>query len=191
MTGTRLSKKEVSEMIIRRAEEKDIEGILKLLSQVLEVHAAIRPDLFISGRTKYTHEELSEMVEDDSRPIYVALENESDEAETENLEEKGFETGDSIKNSEVLGYAFCILKEEPGANCVYPHNEVYIDDLCVDEFVRGKDVAKEIYEFVKKEASAMGYDYLTLNVWEGNVPATKFYQKMGMTPRKTMMECKL
>ncbi len=179
-------------MYIRRAEEQDIDGILRLLSQVLEVHAAIRPDLFISGRTKYTHEELSKMVVDDERPIYVAFEG---DAKTENSDKDTSDKDTSDKEAsaeiDVLGYAFCVLKDEPAANCVYPHREVYIDDLCVDESVRGKDVAKSIYEYVKKEASALGYDYITLNVWEGNVPATKFYEKMGMTPRKTMMECKL
>ena len=44
-------------MYIRRAIEKDIDRILELLSQVLEVHANARPDIFISGKTKYTNDE--------------------------------------------------------------------------------------------------------------------------------------
>ena len=48
-------------MIIRRACEGDTESILNLLSQVLEVHAWIRPDLFISGTTKYSAEDLARM----------------------------------------------------------------------------------------------------------------------------------
>lgn len=39
---------------IRRAEEKDIKKVMDLLSQVLEIHAKIRPDVFVSGTTKYT-----------------------------------------------------------------------------------------------------------------------------------------
>ena len=38
---------------IRRAEEKDIKKVMDLLSQVLEIHAKIRPDVFVSGTTKY------------------------------------------------------------------------------------------------------------------------------------------
>lgn len=41
-------------MLIRRAEEKDIPKVIELLNQVLELHAVIRPDIFISGTTKYT-----------------------------------------------------------------------------------------------------------------------------------------
>ena len=43
-------------MNIRRATDKDIADVLRLLSQVLEVHAAIRPDIFVSGTTKYSEE---------------------------------------------------------------------------------------------------------------------------------------
>ena len=49
-------------MSIRRAEEKDIEGIRKLLYQVNQVHADGRPDLFKSGGIKYTEDELKEII---------------------------------------------------------------------------------------------------------------------------------
>lgn len=42
------------ELNIRKAEPRDIPRILELLLQVLEVHAAGRPDLFKSGTTKYS-----------------------------------------------------------------------------------------------------------------------------------------
>ena len=41
-------------MNIRKAEEKDIPRLLALLGQVLQIHAEIRPDIFIPGTTKYT-----------------------------------------------------------------------------------------------------------------------------------------
>jgi hypothetical protein len=45
-------------MTIRLAQEKDIPKIIDLLQQVLEVHAKIRPDIFISGTTKYSFEDV-------------------------------------------------------------------------------------------------------------------------------------
>lgn len=59
-------------MNIRRANENDIPRLIELLEQVLQIHADIRPDIFIPGTTKYTNEELSQMIKDDTRPIYVA-----------------------------------------------------------------------------------------------------------------------
>ena len=49
-------------MNIRRAKEKDIERVMELLGQVLQIHADIRPDIFIPGTTKYTKDELAEMI---------------------------------------------------------------------------------------------------------------------------------
>ena len=34
-------------MTIRKAQEKDISRIIELLGQVLQIHAEIRPDIFI------------------------------------------------------------------------------------------------------------------------------------------------
>ena len=60
-------------MIIRKAEEKDIPRILELLKQVLQIHADIRPDIFIPGTTKYTINELAELLKNKEKPIYVAV----------------------------------------------------------------------------------------------------------------------
>lgn len=46
-------------MTIRKAEEKDILRIIELLEQVLQIHADIRPDIFIPGTTKYTNNEFT------------------------------------------------------------------------------------------------------------------------------------
>ena len=49
-------------MKIRRAEEKDIPNMMELLGQVLQIHAEIRPDIFIPGTTKYTVDELAALL---------------------------------------------------------------------------------------------------------------------------------
>jgi len=64
-------------MNIRKAEEKDIPRLLALLGQVLQIHAEIRPDIFIPGTTKYTVCELAELLKQEDKPIYVAV-NEED-----------------------------------------------------------------------------------------------------------------
>ena len=58
-------------MIIRKAKEKDIPRILELLEQVLQIHADIRPDIFIPGTTKYTIDELRELLKHKEKPIYT------------------------------------------------------------------------------------------------------------------------
>ncbi len=161
-----IKEKGVHKMQIRRAEEKDIERISELLAQVLEIHAGIRPDIFISGTTKYTYDELCGMIKDDNKPIYVAV-NEQDR---------------------VLGYAFCAIKNQPFSNNMVPFKSLFIDDLCVDADTRGMHVGSALFEFAKEEAKRLGCYELTLNVWEGNDSARHFYEKMGMKPKETQME---
>lgn len=156
-------------MVIRRAVENDINRIMELLSQVLEIHAAIRPDIFIPGTTKYTYDELAQMLKDDKKPIYVAADD----------------------NDRVIGYAFCALKEQPFSNNMVQFTSLFIDDLCVDKDARGMSVGRKMFEFVKVEAKRLGCHELTLNVWEGNDSARHFYDKMGMMPKETQMELKI
>ena len=153
-------------MNIRLAEEKDIDSVIKLLTQVLNIHAKIRPDIFIGGTTKYTKEELMEIFNDANRPVYVAVD----------------------ENDSVMGYAFCIKKKQPFSTIMVPFDSLFIDDLCVDQNIRGKHVGQKIFEHVKEEAKKMGCYEVTLNVWEGNDTARRFYEKMGMVPKETQME---
>lgn len=153
-------------MEIRRAKDKDINKILELLSQVCNVHADLRPDLFIHGGTKYSSDDLKEIIRDDKRPIYVAV----DDSDT------------------VLGYCFCVFKEPATSKCIKPFSEIYIDDLCVDQAARRQHVAQNLFAYVKEEAKQLGCYEITLNVWEGNDSARTFYEKMGMKPKETMME---
>lgn len=153
-------------MKIRRAVYKDIAKVSELLSQVLEIHASIRPDIFISGTTKYTNEEFANIIKDDNRPVYVAVDD----------------------NDEVLGYVFCILKEQPFSNNMVPFKTLFIDDLCVDSNTRGMHIGQSLFEYVKEEAKRLGCYEVTLNVWEGNDNAKRFYEKMGLKPKETQME---
>ena len=153
-------------MIIRKAEEKDIPRIIELLGQVLQIHADIRPDIFIPGTTKYTADELTELLKNEKNPIYVAA-NEADIC---------------------VGYAFCQLREQPFSNNMVPFKSLFIDDLCVDQQARGQHIGERLFEHVKNEAKQKGCYEVTLNVWTGNISAEKFYEKMGMKTKKKQME---
>ena len=65
---------------------------------------------------------------------------------------------------------------------------LYIDDLCVDEALRGKHIGKELYEAALVLAKDNGCYNLTLNVWSCNPSALKFYESQGLMPQKICME---
>ena len=153
-------------MIIERAQIKDMEGINKLLKQVLMVHHNGRPDLFKADVKKYSDEELAAIIEDDSRPIFVAR------------DEQGV----------VMGYAFCVYQQYVNNNILTDVKTLYIDDLCVDETLRGQHVGKQLYAYVLAFAKENGFYNVTLNVWSCNEGAMKFYEKCGLKPQKVGME---
>ena len=152
-------------MTIRRAEKIDIDGINKLLRQVLDIHHNGRPDIFKADAKKYTDSELEEILCDDTRPVFVA-----------------FEDGN------VLGYAFCVFVQHKDNNILTDVKSLYIDDICVDENIRGKHIGSSLYSYVLDFAKASGCYNITLNVWSCNPTAIAFYEKCGMMPQKIVME---
>ena len=155
-----------SKMKIRKAEEKDIPRLLALLGQVLQIHAEIRPDIFISGTTKYTVGQLAELLKQEDKPIYVAVD----------------------EDDVCRGYAFCQLKEQPFSTNMVPFKSLFIDDLCVDRQARGQHIGESLFEYVKQQAKELGCYEVTLNVWAGNTSAEHFYEKMGMKTEERQME---
>lgn len=91
-------------------------------------------------------------------------------------------------NDSVLGYAFCIFEQHINNNILTDIKTLYIDDLCVDENLRGQHIGKELYNYVINFAKESGCYNLTLNVWNCNESAMKFYESCGLTPQKTHME---
>lgn len=152
-------------MEIRFADARDIPGMIDLLQQVGEVHHRIRPDLFRSGAQKYDENALLELLADPRRPILAA-----------------------IVDGKLAGYAFCILQETKNDPVLCDRKVLYIDDLCVDEAIRGKGIATALYSRVLEYARELGCDAVTLNVWCGNDSAMKFYEKCGLKPQKIGME---
>lgn len=151
---------------IRRAKEKDIPKVLDLLVQVCMVHHNGRPDLFKGPATKYTEEELKWIFADEKTPAFVCV----------------------GENDIVKGYAFCVIQEDKNSNILTDIRTLYIDDICVDEKCRRQHVGQAIYEYVIDYAKEIDCYNVTLNVWECNPGAKKFYEKCGMKPQKIGME---
>ena len=72
------------------------------------------------------------MIKDDTRPIYVAAD----------------------ENDNCLGYAFCQLREQPFSNNMVPFTSLFIDDLCVDASTRGQHIGEQLFVHVKRGGKA-------------------------------------
>ena len=150
---------------VRRAKESDIPTIMELLKQVNLTHYNGRPDLF-NLTTKYKEDELREILNNDQTPVFVCVN--EDEC--------------------VLGHGFCILQRPKNTKLLKDILTLYIDDICVDESVRGQHVGTAIYEYILDYARECDCYNVTLNVWSCNPGAMKFYEKLGLLPYKVGME---
>ena len=151
--------------MIRFAVEKDILKLGDLLCQVCLVHHNGRPDIFNVGR-KYTDEELRYLLTDPNRPILAAV----DEADA------------------VQGYCFCVYQQHRNNSVMTDIKTLYIDDLCVDETLRGQHIGRSLYDAAVALARENGCYNVTLNVWTCNTSALRFYESCGLTPQKIGME---
>ncbi len=153
-------------LTVRRAGPCDIPALLRLLVQVDMVHHRGRPDLFKGPATKYTADQLTTLLADESRPVFVCTDG----------------TG------AVLGHAFCALQRHEDDNVLTDVKTLYIDDIRVDEAARRRRVGRTLYDHVLAFARRQGCYNVTLNVWACNPDALRFYESCGMVPQKIGME---
>lgn len=110
--------------MIRKANKNDIPGVISLLFQVNAVHHEIRPDLFKGNTVKYKEKELAELLNDESKPIFVYVD----------------------EDGNILGHAFCQIIDIKNNQLLQDIRTLYIDDICVDENARGRHIGKSMYE---------------------------------------------
>lgn len=154
------------DITIRKAQSSDSEGVLLLLEQIAELHHAGRPDIFKSNTKKYSKDDFAEILKDDAKPVFVAVD----------------------EDDNVLGYVFCMLSETKDHAVLKDIRSLYIDDFCVDTSLRGQHIGKKLFEAVKNYAFEIGAYNIDLNVWEFNEGAIEFYQKCGFVTQRRRME---
>ncbi len=152
-------------MQIRFAQSEDVGGILNLLRQVGRVHHLGRPDLFRSNAQKYGASQVLAMLENPATPIFVAVDGEK-----------------------VLGYCFCQVKDHALDSVLNGFTELYIDDLCIEESLRGQHIGTALFEQVRRYAKMRRCYNITLNVYSCNKSALRFYESLGMQVQKIGME---
>lgn len=155
-------------MAIRLATKADIPRLQELLGQILAVHHEARPDIFKAEGSKFTNQELEDLLSDSQKPVFVYTDDQG----------------------HILGHLFLIIKEvrEGEEGALLPRKTLFIDDLCVDALARGQRLGEKLYQFALDYAKELGCYNLTLHVWNDNAGALRFYERQGMTARYTEME---
>ena len=148
-------------VIIREAASGDEETVYELLKGIASLHRAIRPDLFGQVISKYSVEEIGNMIASGDKKIFVA------------------ECGEKVR-----GYLIAWAVND-GVKTLY------VDDLCVEPGFRRRGAATKLMQRAESFGREQGCRFLLLNVWSGNSEAEEFYKRYGMVERSKHLEKRL
>ena len=151
--------------MLELAREVDRAEVNRLARQVHALHVSWRPDLYTMPVELFPRELFEELVR--NRELYVAR------------------IGDAV-----AGFALLRVKPSDGVGRV-PRKVMLVDQICVDEALRGHGIGTQMMEEIRILAKAFGCTDLQLDVYPQNDAAVSFYQKCGYTIRSIDMQRKV
>jgi len=147
---------------IRPARATDLSAMTSLLSQIVSVHYAVRPDIF---RAAYEYK-IENFSEDENAPVFAAVD----------------------ENAHVVGCLWCVIMRERGNALKIDRDWLCIDDLCVSADYRKHGIGQRLVDFAVFFARQNGLSRIELNVYQDNENAVRFYERYGFRTQKRVME---
>ena len=141
--------------------------ILALYRQLDSALVAMQPEFFCEGPRE--EDEIRKAIRADDADFLLA------------------ERGGVVVGFALVGYAGWT----PEFSCVLPHRYARLEDLAVDEAVRGQGVGGELLAAAKRWARNRRLEYLELNVLAQNESAIRLYESQDFVEATKVMRCML
>lgn len=146
---------------IRQAVQADAEMLAQLNSEVQQVHAEARPDIFkpagdLEPFINDFHGRL--LANPDGRMLIIEVE------------------------GEPVGYVYAQVSTRPETAYGYGRSSVHIDQIGVKTPHQGQGYGRALIEAVFAMARAQGISRVTLSSWGFNTQAHAFFNKCGFKP---------
>ena len=151
--------------MIELATAKDRAEVNRLARQIHQLHVDWRPDIYQMPEELFSEEQFQELI--GTRQMYVGK-----------------------LNGIVVGYAILKIREYNWPAVVY-RRVMVLDQLCVEETLRGHGLGTAMMEDIRALAKAFGCTDLQLNVYPENDSAVSFYQKCGFMIQNINMQRKV
>jgi ribosomal protein S18 acetylase RimI-like enzyme len=149
---------------IRLATGSDFEQVGNIFSEENRYHAELMPEIFQVANPIMTPEWFDEVVKDPRKALFVA-----------ELEK------------EVVGVALVELKTNLSDPIFRQRRYAYIEEIAVAASHRDQGIGRLLMESVHQWGQEQGIAEIELQVWDRNVKAIGFYQKLGYQMwRRTM-----
>lgn len=154
-------------MNIRNAQIDDVNMVSELMLQVAKIHSSARRDIFKEKNIEEIKNEVNNRM-NNKENILIAEENNS-----------------------IFGVIIYKIKEVKEHINLKDRTVLWIDELVVDENIRGKGIGRSLFLEVNKIAKENNCNAVELNCWNFNRQAIKFYEKCGMNTQRLIMEVKI
>lgn len=151
--------------MLELAQLSDREAINDIARQVHAMHVAWRPDIYEMVEELYPAERVLESIRE--RQLYVA----------------------KLQGS-IVGYVMVKIRDYDWSGVV-KRKVMLIDEICVEQSLRGQGIGKAMMEDIHALARAFRCTDLQLGVYPQNDGAVAFYQKCGFTIRSIDMQKKV
>ena len=151
--------------MIELANDKDRAAVNRLARQIHQLHVDWRPDIYQMPEELFSEEQFQELI--GTRQMYVGK-----------------------LNGIVVGYAILKIREYNWPAVVY-RRVMVLDQLCVEETLRGHGLGTAMMEDIRALAKAFGCTDMQLGVYPQNDAAVSFYQKCGFMIRSINMQRKV
>ena len=147
---------------IRTAKKADYESVIKIMSQVQDMHVEWRPDIYKPNYNLIPEDVFEKIIENGT--FYVA------------------ETNDMVVG--VLEIVFRHIESPSHVT----RDVIFIDTMAVDENYRGMGIGHQMFDFLKKMKQEKNLDAIELQVNARNRAAYEMYHKCGFTEKSINME---
>lgn len=152
-------------MIIRKGRIEDLEQIKSILEQTSNIHYENRRDIFKKKSKEEIRNWAKEEIESKEKIVLVAED-----------------------NTKIKGILIYKIKEVQDNINLKDSNNIWIDEICVDEKYRSQGIGKMLMDEIKKIAREIECQRIELNCWEFNDRARKFYEENGLKTQRRIME---
>lgn len=151
-------------MELRKLRTEDYPVVDNCMQQLHNLHVQGRPDLFVPVAHPYSEEVYGNILTDGCHITVAAVDGE-----------------------ELAGFCIATIR----SNMVEGEPVAYIDDMFVRESFRQQGIAARLFAELERRARKQGIVRIDLMVWEFNGAALAFYESLGMTAQRYVLEKKL
>ena len=147
---------------IRHANKNDYESVIRIMSQVQDMHVEWRPDIYKPNENLISEDVFEKIIENGT--FYVA-------------EENGI----------VVGVLEIVFRHVESPSHV-TRDFIFIDSMAIDEKYRGMGIGHQMFDFLKELKKEKSLDGIELQVNARNYAAYEMYKKYGFTEKSINME---